>query len=66
MVRLPAVLDRVTVPCEQCGVELAGDSPDFRLNLTCDDEPLFYWNGLGTQRWQPTANSTAISASRPA
>jgi hypothetical protein len=29
----------VTVPCQECGVELAGDSPELRLELTRDDEP---------------------------
>ena len=33
---------RVTVPCQECAVELAGDSPDLVLDLGCDDEPLFY------------------------
>jgi hypothetical protein len=35
-------VDPVTVPCLECGVELAGDSPALRLELTCDDEPLVY------------------------
>jgi len=30
------------VPCQECGVELAAGSPDLRLKLTCDDEPLVY------------------------
>jgi hypothetical protein len=30
------------VPCQECQVELAADSPDLRLNLTCDTQPLFY------------------------
>lgn len=32
----------VTVDCQECGVELAGDSPELRLMLTCDDEPIVY------------------------
>jgi hypothetical protein len=35
-------LDPVTVPCQECGVELAGDSPELRLELTYDDEPIIY------------------------
>jgi hypothetical protein len=38
-----------TLPCQECGVELAGDSLDLRLGLTCDDEALVYcvecWEG---------------------
>jgi hypothetical protein len=30
------------VACEECGVELASDSSDLRLELTSDDEPVFY------------------------
>jgi hypothetical protein len=33
-------LDSVTVLCQECGVELAADSPNLRLELTCDDEPI--------------------------
>ena len=36
------MVESVTVPCQECGVELAGDSPDLRLELTCDDEPIVY------------------------
>jgi hypothetical protein len=32
----------VTVSCQECGGELAASSPDLRLELTCDDEPLVY------------------------
>ena len=35
-------LDPVTVPCLERGVELAADSPELRLELTCDDEPIVY------------------------
>jgi hypothetical protein len=35
-------LDPVTVPCLECGIELAADSPELRLELTCDDEPIVY------------------------
>ena len=35
-------LDPVTVPCHECGVDLAADSPELRLELTCDDEPIVY------------------------
>jgi hypothetical protein len=36
------VAEQVIVPCLECGVELVADSPDLRLELTCDDEPLVY------------------------
>jgi hypothetical protein len=32
----------VIVTCEECGVELAADSPDLRLELTCDGVLLTY------------------------
>ena len=35
-------VDPVTVPCQECDRELAADSPDLRLELSCDDEPLVY------------------------
>jgi hypothetical protein len=28
--------------CQECGVKLAPDSPDLRLEITCDDELLTY------------------------
>jgi hypothetical protein len=36
------MVDSVTVECQECGVELAGDSPDLRLELTSDDAPVVY------------------------
>jgi hypothetical protein len=33
------MVEPATVQCQECGVELAADSPDLRLELTCDDEP---------------------------
>jgi hypothetical protein len=41
------VLEPVTVPCQECDVEFAGDSPDLRLELTCDDEPLTCFSSSG-------------------
>ena len=35
-------VEPVTVPCQQCSVELAADSLQLRLELTCADEPLVY------------------------
>jgi hypothetical protein len=32
----------VTVPCQECGVALAADSPELRLELTDDGEPIVY------------------------
>jgi hypothetical protein len=40
--KLAAVLDPVTVPCQECGRDLAADSPELRLMLTCDEEPIIY------------------------
>jgi hypothetical protein len=36
------MVEPTTVPCQECGVELAADSPELRLELTCDDEPTVY------------------------
>ena len=36
------MVEPVTVLWQECGAELAGDSPDLRLELTCDDEPIVY------------------------
>jgi hypothetical protein len=30
------MVDAVTVQCQECGVEFAGDSPELRLELTYD------------------------------
>ena len=37
-----AMADLVAVPCQECERELAGDSPELRLGLTDDNEPLVY------------------------
>ena len=41
--------ESVTVLCQECRRELAGDSPELRLVLTYDDEPIVYcvecWEG---------------------
>jgi hypothetical protein len=36
------MVEPVTVPCLECDVGLAGDSPELRLEVTCDDEPIVY------------------------
>jgi hypothetical protein len=36
------VTEPVTIPCQECGVELAADSSELRLELTEDDEPIVY------------------------
>ena len=36
------MVNRVTVACQECRVELAPDSPELRLELTCNDEPIVY------------------------
>jgi hypothetical protein len=36
------MLEPLTVPCQECDREPAADSPELRLELTCDDEPLTY------------------------
>ena len=38
----PRRSDPVTVPCQECGLELAGDSPELRIELICDDEWVVY------------------------
>jgi hypothetical protein len=42
MARAHEQVEPVTVACQECGVDLAADSPDLRLELTCDDDPLVY------------------------
>jgi hypothetical protein len=45
------VLDAVTGTCQECAVELAGDSPDLRLELTYDDdEPVYYCKACSTSQ----------------
>ena len=41
-VRLPTVTACVTVLCQECGREPAGDSPELRLELTDDEEAIVY------------------------
>jgi hypothetical protein len=36
------MLEPVTVPRQECGLELVGDSPDLRIALTYDDERVVY------------------------
>jgi len=36
------MLQPVTAPCQECGRELAGDSPELRLELTDEDELVVY------------------------
>ena len=40
--RPSTMLDQVTVPCQDCGAKLASDSPELRLELADDDEPVVY------------------------
>jgi hypothetical protein len=35
------MIEPITALCQECGEELAGDSPDLRLEVTCD-EPIIY------------------------
>jgi hypothetical protein len=42
------MIERVAVPCQECDVDLAADSPELRLELTVDDEPIVYCLGC----WQ--------------
>jgi hypothetical protein len=42
VVRPPGIVDPVTVRCQECGQELAADTPVLRLELTCDDKPIVY------------------------
>jgi hypothetical protein len=32
----------VTVPCQECGIELAADSPELQIELSYDDEWVVY------------------------
>jgi hypothetical protein len=36
------VLEPVSVRCEECSRELAGSSPELRLELAIDDAPIAY------------------------
>jgi hypothetical protein len=52
------VLDPVTVSCQECGRELAADSPELRLMLTYDDEPIVY----GLECWEREFGESEASA----
>jgi hypothetical protein len=45
-VRLDLVLDPATVRCQECGVDLAANSPDLRLEVTCDDKLVTLLHGV--------------------
>jgi hypothetical protein len=36
------MVEPVTVPCQECSVELAADSPDLCVELTDDDQLVVY------------------------
>jgi hypothetical protein len=36
------VFERVSVLCTECKRDLDADSPELRIELTIDDEPVFY------------------------
>jgi hypothetical protein len=40
--RPEALAPRTHAVLYECGVDLADDSPELRLELTCDDEPIVY------------------------
>jgi len=44
-------IEPVTVPCQESGVELAPDSADLRLELTCDDQPIVHRAGCWTREF---------------
>jgi hypothetical protein len=52
------MLEAVTVTCQECSVELAADSPELRLELTCDDEPIVYCEAC----WQREFGESEASA----
>jgi hypothetical protein len=52
------VAEQVVVACTECKVEIAADSPDLRLELTIDDEPLVYC----VECWQRECGEGAASA----
>lgn len=45
------MVEPVTVLCQECGVQLAADSPALRLMLTCDDEPIVYCAECGEREF---------------
>jgi hypothetical protein len=49
------------MPCE-CGVELAGDSPDLRLQLTCDDAPIAHCVGLWEREFGETGSERSTAS----
>jgi hypothetical protein len=59
------MIDPVAVSCQECGLELAGDSPDLRLELTCDDERIFYceacWEGEFGERPSRRVDLNSVS-----
>ena len=44
----------MTVSCQERDFELAGDSPELRLELTCDDEPLVYCATCWEREFNPS------------
>jgi hypothetical protein len=45
------MVEPVTVLCQECGVQLAADSPALRLMLTCNDEPIVYCAECGEREF---------------
>ena len=54
------MLDPITVPCQECGVELAGDSPELRIELAYDDEWVVYCAAC----WEREVGSASASTYR--
>ena len=52
--------DLVAEPCQECERELAGDSPDLRLELTYDDEPTVYCEACWQREFRRRASLNRI------
>jgi hypothetical protein len=49
----------VTVKCQECDAELAADSPELRLELTCDVEPLVYCEACWERKFGESGEAPA-------
>jgi hypothetical protein len=51
-------VEPVTVTCQECGVDLAADSPALRLELTYDVEPIVYCS----ECWQREFGESGVAS----
>ncbi len=70
---IQTMADPVMAPYQECDLELASDSPELRLELTCDDEAIVYGDELplgstaaapGCCAWPGRTKATAPNWSR--